>query len=87
MLWKVICSGCVYAPVYDNNGNEIAKKTCPFCRTSHPKSDEEIVERLIKRVEAGDTIAMNNLGLYHDEGSYGFKQNHAKALELWHRAG
>ena len=30
---KVICSGCSYAPVYDNEGNIVAEKICPFCRT------------------------------------------------------
>jgi len=84
---KVICSGCIHAPRYDDQGNKVNNKSCPFCRAPTPKFDDEIVERLITRVEAGDTIAMNNLGLYHDEGSCGISQNHAKALELWHRAG
>ena len=32
---KTVCSGCVWAPVYDNLGNIISKgrDTCPFCRT------------------------------------------------------
>ena len=29
---KMICSGCVHAPVYDHEGNVLAE-TCPFCRT------------------------------------------------------
>jgi len=35
---KVICGGCFYAPVYDNQGNEVTEKVCPFCRTPVPKT-------------------------------------------------
>jgi len=83
---KEICSGCFYAPVYDNQGNIVTKKSCPFCRTPTPTSEEEATERLKKRVEAGDAIAIHNLGLCHQEGSRGYSQNYDKALELWHRA-
>ena len=38
---KVICSGCCYAPVYDNLGNEIMEEKCPYCRTPVPYSIEE----------------------------------------------
>ncbi len=58
---KIICSGCCYAPLYDNQGNEVDEKKCPFCRTPYPTS-EEAVERLRKRVEANDILAINNLG-------------------------
>ena len=40
----------------------------------------------MKRVEADDPIASNNLGYCYEEGSRGFPQDHTKALELWHRA-
>ena len=33
---KVICSGCCYAPLYDNQGNEVDNKKCPFCRVPTP---------------------------------------------------
>ena len=32
---KVICCGCVYAPVYDNQGNIVAEKKCPFAELQH----------------------------------------------------
>ena len=41
---KVICSGCVIAPVYDDQGNvvDIVKQNqCAFCRVVAPKTDEE----------------------------------------------
>jgi len=89
---KIICCGCVYAPVYDNQGNEVAEKTCPFCRVPipealDPKSNEEIIEREKKRFADNDPIAVYNYGVYHRHGRQGLAQDHVKALELWHRAG
>jgi len=83
---KMICSGCAYAPVYDDQGNVVAGRKCPFCRTPAPTSDEETLERYEKRVEAGDYIAIYNQGNYYKDGIMGFPQDHKKALELWHRA-
>ena len=83
---KVICSGCCYAPVYDNQGNEIAEKNCPFCRTPLPTTEEEMDERRKKRVEANDHMAIYNQGNFHRDGKYGYPQNHTKALELYHRS-
>ena len=81
---KIICSGCIYAPVYDNNGNKVKKK-CPFCRAVAPTS-EEILKRNKNRVEAGDFVAIYSLGGFYFEGRYGLPQDMVKALELWHRA-
>ena len=74
-----------FAPVYDDKGMEVAEKKCPFCNTLDPTSDEDVLERIKKRVSANDVFAIYNLGLYHSKGDYGFPQNQAKALELWHR--
>jgi len=81
---KMICSGCIHAPVYDNQGNVVEDK-CPFCRTPTPTSNEA-VERLKKRLKSDDPIAICNHGNYYRDGMNGFAQNHTKALELWHRA-
>ena len=80
---KVICSGCVYA----NAHIDLKKQLCPFCRTESPGSDEEAVEREIKRVEIGDAMAIFNLGYYYGHGIYGLPQSRSKALEFYHRAG
>ena len=64
---KVICSGCIHAVIIMD---EYAK--CPFCRSPHPKSDEEIVERTKKRVEKDDAIAIHNLGWYYHMGNQAF---------------
>ena len=77
---KDVCSGCVHA-VQMRDGVGL----CPFCRTPTP-DPEELVEQLNKRMEIGDAAAIYNLGCWYSDGSYGFQQDHAKALELWHRA-
>jgi len=82
---KVICSGCDYAPLYDNQGNEVEKK-CPYCRATNPASYEEAVERMKKRMEAGDANAIFKIGWYYREGADGYPQDYPKALELYHRA-
>ena len=73
--------------MYDNLGNEIREKKCPFCRTPVPTSIEEINERLQKRVEVGDAEAIFTLGCFYHHGEFGFPQDYNKALELFVRAG
>jgi TPR repeat protein len=83
---KVICSGCIHAPVYDNNGDKVEKK-CPFCRSLTPTSDdEEVMNRVRKRLEVGDVQAIYELGCCYMRGRYGLPQDWAKALELWHQS-
>ena len=84
---KIICSGCAYAPVYDNLGNEIIEEKCPFCRSPAPYSNEEYNRRLQKRVELDDADAIRNLGCNYREGRYGFPQDYDKAFELFVWAG
>ena len=77
---KTICSGCIHA---------VEKRDvvglCPFCRTPAPNPDG-LVEHFKKRMELGDAHAIYGLGCFHDDGMYGFPQDHVKALELYHRA-
>ena len=84
---KMICSGCDYAPVYDNLGNKIIQEKCPFCRTPPPKSKKEFNEWLKKRVDLDDAEAIFQLGCYHHLGKNGCTQDYDKALELSVRAG
>ena len=80
---KVICSGCFHA----NAHIDLKKQLCPFCRTPAPFSKKENIERLNKRVEAGEAEAIYNKGGFFLDGEYGLPQDYAKALELWQRAG
>jgi len=85
---KTICNGCVHAPVYDHQGNEVEYEKCPFCRTPSAASDEEIVKRTMKRVDVGDAQSICRLGVWYSKGFYyGLPQDYDKAIELFHRAG
>ena len=84
---KMICSGCRHAPVYDNQGNIIVEKKCPFCRTPETTSNKEIFERVKQRVEVGDAYAFYMMGDYFDRGKYGLPQDYSKAIEFWRKAG
>ena len=63
---KSICSGCNHAPVYDDQGNEVDSKKCPFCRTPKPKTNKE-VKKALHYYELGamngSTNARYNLGI------------------------
>ena len=83
---KVICSGCVHAPLYDYQGNEVDNEKCPFCRTPTP-DEYELIKREIERMDLGDSIAIYDMGNYYSRGEYGYTQDYRKALEHWHRAG
>ena len=73
--------------MYDNLGNEINEKKCPFCRTPTRKSIEEYNEWLQKRVELDDAEAIRNLGCYYRDGLHGFPQDYTQAFKLFVRAG
>ena len=84
---KMLCIGCIHAPVYDDQGNLIKEKTCPFCRTKFPSTDKEMIELHNERMELNDANAFYNIGCFYVNGQRGLPQNIAKALELWQRAG
>jgi len=80
---KTICSGCWYANVLI----DIKKQLCAFCRTQAPKTEKESRRRIIKRIEAGDAVAIYNLGCDYTNGTDGYPIDYIKALELFQRAG
>eukprot|EP00984_Skeletonema_dohrnii_P024199 scaffold13303_cov78-Skeletonema_dohrnii-CCMP3373.AAC.5 len=67
---KRICNGCNYAnQMREVNGSLEGK--CPFCRHPLPKSQEEVMKNIMKRVEANDPFAMCHMGdKRYDEGDY-----------------
>jgi len=83
---KRICTGCIYAPVFDNQGNVVAEKKCPFCRTPTPDTDEVMLEREKKLVRVGDPIAIYNTGNYYRDGRNGYPRDYTKSLQLLHRS-
>ena len=67
---KRICDGCNFANKRRELEGRLEHK-CPFCRKSLPTTLEEIVEQLMKRVEANDPVAMREMGLKAShEGDY-----------------
>ena len=78
---KIICSGCIYAVEKRDGGVGL----CPFCRTPTP-TPERGVEQYKKRMKLDDAEAIYEMGCFYHDGVYGLPQDHAKALELWHRA-
>lgn len=80
---KTLCCGCMIASLKSSGG----EPNCPFCRTPPYDTMAENNARLMKRVNVNDANALYNLGCKYDTGTQGFPVNHAKAHELWHRAG
>jgi TPR repeat protein len=81
---KMLCLGCHYAHTVAAADTE--KFKCVFCRTRALSSDEEHIERIKKRVEVNDARAICNLGSYYQLGINSLRQDHAKALELFHKS-
>ena len=67
---KSICQGCNFA----NQSREVEgrlEQKCAFCRKTLPKTEEEWNERLMKRIEANDPVAMREMGgIRYHEGDY-----------------
>jgi len=79
---KSICQGCISS--LNKSGN---MWNCPYCNAEKMgKTDKEVVEDLMKRVEANDAGATYVLGSYHYHGQYGLHQDEKKATELWTQA-
>ena len=67
---KLVCDGCMFANKKRENKERLQEK-CPFCRTAAPDADEDVKERLMKRIEANDPVAMREMGLWRvNEGDY-----------------
>ena len=79
---KRICKGCVYS--FTQSGN-IGK--CHFCNADRAsKTNEEVVEDVMKRVEANDVASINLLADTYYKGLNGVQQDRTSAMELYVRA-
>ena len=74
---KIICCGCDFQHKIKSGKG----RTCAFCREPLPKSDDENLARLSKRVELKDPVALCNMALVHGFGYLGRPVDHAKCLE------
>ena len=70
---KTLCCGCIDA--IEAEDEDI---TCPFCRTPEHTSDEELIERMKKRVGASDADAFLLLGKFYNRGDVGFPQDRTR---------
>ena len=59
---------------------------CPFCRRALPKTDDEIVSVLQKRMDLQDPQAYFNMAGYAREGLHGVARDEQKAVSLLERA-
>ena len=75
---KIICDGCYYTNLRYTINRRLQPK-CPFCREALPvPGTEEWNERLLKRIEVNDPIAMCQMGWdRYDKGDY------KAAFEYW----
>lgn len=78
---QTLCSGCVVAIYKGNVG-----ANCPYCRTPMAKTDDEVIERINKRIQAGDADAIDLLGSSYYSGDLGLPKDLKNAFELWMRA-
>ena len=75
---KIICCGCDYQHSMKSGKG----RTCAFCREPLPKSDDENLARLSKRVELKDPVALSNMALVHGFGEFGLPVDQARCIEL-----
>ena len=76
---KSLCYGCDLQHEM-KSGDGV--RTCAFCRTAPPDSDEEMVARLRKRVDLNDPRAMNNLSPLYGFGQHGLPVDQARCIHL-----
>ena len=80
---KRVCAGCCYATLQREEEERLQHK-CPFCRWAMPigaTKEREINERLMKRIEVNDPIAMCSMG---KEKCFG--GDYQAAFEYWTKA-
>ncbi len=75
-----ICNGCSHANRQRELEDNLPQK-CPFCRVTPPATNEEGEAKKMKRVEANDPVALDEVGKkhYHDK-------NYSASFEYWKRA-
>ena len=74
---KTLCGSCDYRHQLKSK-----EQTCAFCRTAVPRSDEEALACLRKRVEIKDPHAMRNMAKMYSNGEFGLPVDQAKCIEL-----
>ena len=60
--------------------------TCPFCRSDTRVTGKSLLEKEMKRVNAGNGEAMYRVGNYYFKGQMTLRQDKAEGLKWYHRA-
>ena len=76
----LVCKGCTLA------AEKRGMRGCPFCRTPRPKEGSQVVPMIQKRVDAGDPVAMSDLGNIYRSGQFGLEKDVTRAVDLYERA-
>ena len=86
---KLICGGCGNRHNMKQDAERGQKQkqpaapTCAFCRTTLPKTDEEIVARLQKRAKKNDPNALLSMAInVYGTGQLGLPVDQAKCIDL-----
>ena len=67
---KSICKGCIHSC------RESGARKCPFCNADRcSKTNEEMADEIMKRVEANDPASMGMLGNHYEHGLRGLQQD------------
>ena len=77
---KEICCGCLLANGRREMEMRLAFK-CPFCRKAWQETEEERDQRLMKRIEANDPVAMRFVG-----GEQYYKGDYQSAINYYTKA-
>ena len=80
---KTLCSGCMNGVQEEiKKGN--MKRWCAYCRLPLPRSENESIKRIKKRIKLNDAEAFNELGNIHR--CMDTSQDWSKALKLYSQA-
>ena len=77
---KHVCDGCDRANKKRQDERRL-QHTCPFCREALSRTQDESKERLLKRIQANDPVAMRNMGTNRD-----IEGDHNAAFDYWTKA-
>jgi TPR repeat protein len=75
---KIICRGCIYS--FCESGNN----KCPFCNSDrNNKTNRDIGEEMMRRVEANDATSICMLASHYYQGTNSIQQDQRRAIELF----
>ena len=74
---KILCASCGF-----RHWKTPGPSACAFCREPTPKSDDELLARLSKRVKLNDPKAVTDMAMKYYDGQLGLPLDQAKCIDL-----